>query len=162
MPHRRIILMAAVLLALLVPASAAAAATPARMMLHELNRVRVAHGLPRVHMARGLRSAARAHTLDMLRHDYFAHTSPRGSTLFSRIVASPFVTRGPWTAGETLAWGSGLRGRPRAVVRAWLRSPSHRAIVLSAAYRWVGISGARGPFQGAASARVWTADWAHR
>jgi uncharacterized protein YkwD len=154
--------MAAALVALLVPASAAAAATPSRAMLHELNRVRAAHGLPKVRMASGLRAAARVHTRDMLRHKYFAHTSPQGSTLFSRIVASPFVTHGPWSAGETLAWGSGSRGGPRATVRAWLRSPSHRAIVLSPTYRWVGISGRRGPFQGVASARVWTADWAHR
>lgn len=162
MPARHLLPPAAVAAAVLIAASPASATTPRGQMVRQINRVRVAHGLRPVHQARGLRLAARAHTADMLRRGYFAHTSPTGSTLGRRIVASPFVTYGRWQAGETLAWGVGRVGRARAVVRAWMRSPEHRAVLLARGFRWVGIGTAVGRFQGHARARVWTADWAHR
>ena len=85
-----------------------------------------------------------------------------GLTLFERIVRSGFVTYGPWTAGETLAWGTGSYGSPAGVVNMWMHSPDHRAILLSSSYRFVGIGRAYGTFQGYRGADIWTADWGHR
>jgi uncharacterized protein YkwD len=48
------------------------------------------------------------------------------------------------------------------VVDMWLRSPEHRAILLSPLYRFVGIGRARGRFMGHSDADIWTADWGHR
>lgn len=127
-----------------------------------INHVRRAHGLRPVVPSPRLHRAARAHSADMLRRGYFAHTSPTGLTLFERIVRSGFVTYGAWNAGETLAWGTGSYGSPAGVVNMWMRSPDHRAILLSPAYRFVGIGRAEGTFQGHPGADLWTADWGHR
>jgi uncharacterized protein YkwD len=39
--------------------------------------------------------------------------------------------------GENIAWGSGWRGRPKAIVRAW--SPDHRANLLDPRFQHVGV-----------------------
>jgi uncharacterized protein YkwD len=127
-----------------------------------VNRVRRAHGLRPVAPSPRLHWAARWHSSDMLAHDYFAHTSPTGSTLYDRIVHSGFRTDGYWQAGETLAWGTGTAATPAFVVHAWMNSPEHRAIVLSPLFRFVGIGRARGRFLGRRAAIIWTADWGHR
>jgi uncharacterized protein YkwD len=98
----------------------------------------------------------------MILRDYFAHTSPSGRTVFDRIVNSGFVAGYSWSAGETLAWGVGPMATPTTVVRLWLASPEHRAILLSRTWRWVGISRACGRFLGHVGACVWTADWVRR
>lgn len=43
------------------------------------------------------------------------------------------------TIGENLAWGAGSRGRPRAMMRAWLASPGHRANLLDPRWRDQGV-----------------------
>ena len=67
----------------------------------------------------------------MMLRDYFAHTSPTGSTVYSRIVGTGFVSGYSWLGGETLAWGTGSLASPTSTVNAWLASPEHRAIMLS-------------------------------
>lgn len=54
--------------------------------------------------------------------------------------------------GETLAWGSGPRGAPRAIVAAWLRSPPHRAVLLSRRYREIGLAAVPGSPRGRSNA----------
>jgi uncharacterized protein YkwD len=127
-----------------------------------INEVRAGHGLAPVHLASGLRNAAQAHSNDMVSRNYFAHTSPTGSTLYYRITHSTFRTYGAWLAGENLAWGTGTIGSPRNVIRMWLLSPEHRAILLSSRYTYVGVGRAVGGFQGFEDAIVWTVDFGHR
>ena len=91
--------------------------------------------------------------------DYFAHTSPTGSTMTDRILKTGYVSGYSWVAGETLAWGWGTRAGARATVRAWLHSPEHRAILLSPKYRTIGVARSCGRFLGYSGACVWTADW---
>ena len=98
----------------------------------------------------------------MLRRNYFAHTSPTGSTLYDRIVASGFVNGYTWLGGETLAWGTGTLAGAKATVHAWWESPEHRAILLSSTYKWIGISRECGHYHGHTNACVWTADWVKR
>ncbi len=162
--NRRILTLAVSgLLATCLAGGSAQAATPHWYPLFKaVNRVRRAHGLRPVVPSPRLRRAARRHSADMLAHHYFAHTSPTGSTLYQRIVRSGFVTYGSWSAGETLAWGTGSYGSPAGVVKMWMHSPDHRAILLSPSYRFVGIGRAQGTFQGYPGADVWTADWGHR
>jgi uncharacterized protein YkwD len=143
-------------------ASARAATGHWYPLFQAINRVRRAHGLRPVVPSPRLHRAARNHSADMLARDYFSHTSPTGSTLLDRILRSGFVTYGSWTAGETLAWGTGTYADPAGVIRMWMHSPEHRAIVLSPSFRFVGIGRAQGTFLGHAGADVWTADWGHR
>jgi uncharacterized protein YkwD len=142
---------------------ASAATTPPRkQLLRAMNRVRASYGMPALRGAPALRTAALRHSEDMLARDYFAHTSPTGSTVTVRIVRSGFVTGHWWRAAETLAWGVGVRASAAATISAWLRSPPHRAIMLSPGFRWVGIGRNCGRFVGHSGACVWTADFVVR
>lgn len=163
MSRRLIVLVASALLATCLGTASARAATGHWYPLYQaINKVRRAHGLRPVAPSPRLHWAARHHSSDMLAHDYFAHTSPTGSTLYERIVGSGFRTVGYWQAGETLAWGTGTWGAPAYVVKMWMASPEHRAILLSPLFRLVGVGRAQGTFMGHRGADVWTADWGHR
>jgi uncharacterized protein YkwD len=161
---RRLIVVAATLLlaACLGTATAHAANPPWAPLFRAINTVRRSHGLRAVAASPRLHRAARHHSSDMVAHQYFAHTSPYGSTLYGRILSSGFLTHGYWQAGETLAWGTGYDARAAGVVRMWMHSPEHRAILLSPLFRFVGIGRAQGTFKGHSHAAVWTADWGHR
>jgi len=142
---------------------AIAATTPPRKeLLREINRARAAHGVKRLMGSSTLRAAALRHSQDMLARSYFAHTSPSGSTVTHRIEHSGFVYGYSWTAGETIAWGSGSHAAASATITAWLKSPPHRAILLSRGFHWVGIGRNCGRFIGHPDACVWTADFVMR
>lgn len=141
---------------------ASAVTTPRKELRLAINHVRASYGMPRLLAAPALRLAALRHSEDMIARDYFAHTSPTGSTLAYRIVRSGFVTGHWWRGAETLAWGTGSQASAAATVAAWLHSPPHRAIVLARTFRWVGIGRNCGRFAGHAGACVWTADFVER
>lgn len=88
-----------------------------------------------------LAGAAVGHSRDMDAHDYFSHTSPSGQTLLMRIQASGFIPNANvgYTLGENIAWGTLWLGTPRAIVRAWMESPGHRANILNGSYRYTGV-----------------------
>ena len=92
-----------------------------------------------------LERAARRHARDMVRRRFFSHTTPEGVSMTDRLRTAGYVrdARG-WSAGEVLAWGTGARATPAAVVAAWLDSPSHRRVLMSAGYREIGIGLALG------------------
>ncbi len=87
-----------------------------------------------------LRRAALVHSAHMVRHGYFAHTTPDGDTFVDRIVDAGYARRyDGWSLGENLAWGTGNRGTARAIHAAWMRSSGHRSNILEASYRELGI-----------------------
>lgn len=88
-----------------------------------------------------LAAAATGHSRDMDEHDYFSHTSPSGQTLLMRIEASGFIPNDNvgYTLGENIAWGTLWLGTPRAIVKAWMESPGHRANILNGSFRYSGI-----------------------
>ncbi|HEY7259462.1 MAG TPA: CAP domain-containing protein [Gaiellales bacterium] len=142
--------------------ASAVTAPPRKQLLLAINRVRASYGMPSLLGAPALRTAALRHSEDMMARDYFAHTSPSGSTLASRIIHSGFVSGHWWRGGETLAWGIGKRASAAATVAAWLKSPTHRAIMLASGFHWVGIGRNCGRFAGYTGACVWTADFVVR
>jgi uncharacterized protein YkwD len=81
-----------------------------------MNSVRKSHGLPALRIDFHLVRAARGHSADMMRRQYFAHGSVVG-----RVGAAG--ARGP-IFGEDLAWSQGITATW--VVNAWLASPGHR------------------------------------
>jgi uncharacterized protein YkwD len=115
----------------------------------ELDRVRVSRDLRRLRGDGQLELAARRHTVDMVRRRYFSHTSESGADLGDRVRRAGYAAPGcSWRVGEVLAWGVGRRSTAAATVRAWLRSPSHRSIVLSDAYVEAGVAARAGtPFR---------------
>jgi uncharacterized protein YkwD len=129
--------------ALLLPA-ASVAAVAERKAVNELNDLRRAHGLSELRVSKSLKRSSGRYARRMLRHDFFGHGA--------RIdVAGRFRS-----AGETLAWHSGWRAQPRRTLWRWMASPAHRAVLLSPAYRWVGMGLARGKL-GSTVATTWVA-----
>ncbi|MEA2255302.1 MAG: hypothetical protein QOG35_1347 [Solirubrobacteraceae bacterium] len=174
MPRPRLLWAAALCsAALLGPATAAAArcsganarptsATLARQAAATLcvvNQARATHGLPPLRVAPALARAARAHAQEMVRGDVFSHTGLDGSTPSQRISRTGYLGgASSWKVGETIAWGSGRQATPAAIVRAWLRSAEHRAILLDGRYRDLGVGIALGAPGLSGSAVTVTAD----
>jgi uncharacterized protein YkwD len=105
-----------------------------------INIARVASGLPRLRVSRSLRSAADAHSNEMLRDGYFSHASADGSSVRTRLARYyPSAGYRQWHTGEVLLWYSpGVNAAT--AVRDWLSSPEHRIVLLSPAYREIGVS----------------------
>jgi uncharacterized protein YkwD len=146
----------------LVPAAPAAAAGPRlgkteRAIVRTIDRKRAVHGLHAVRPSRALARAADFHSADMLRANYFAHSSSNGASFGARIHHFVRAAR----IGETLALVSSCRSRRAAhlVVRMWMQSPVHRAILLSGSFHRVGVALRRGRL-GGRHACVVTADFA--
>lgn len=45
-----------------------------------------------------------------------------------------------WRVGEILGWGYGSFATPTSLVTGWMKSPRHRAKILDAGFRHVGIA----------------------
>jgi len=131
-------------------AGAGAKASTSASLLRVVNATRVAHHLRPLRLDTGLQRAARAHTGEMLRGDYFSHGDFYGRMVRFHLTGS---------LGENLAWGSGSYASARSIVRMWLASPAHRANLLRPGYSRIGLGVASGSFQGAAGATVVTADF---
>jgi uncharacterized protein YkwD len=144
-----------------VPAAASASSSARldqreRAIIRGINHQRANHGLAPVRASARLSRAADFHSWEMLDANYFAHTSRDGGSFDQRVRR--FVKKR--ALGETLAMLSGGcgRGSARQVVRMWMDSPPHRAILLSGTYRRVGI-GKRVGSLGARKACMVTADF---
>ena len=135
-------------------------------LLAQINVFRAAHGLVRLRVSGGLTGAADAHSAQMARLGFFSHDSANGQS-FSQRLAQTYSPRGfrSWTVGENLVWGGPDIGAARAF-RLWLSSPPHRANLLNARWREVGLgavhsSSAPGVYGGGAATIV-TADFGAR
>lgn len=157
--HSLLALLALLALGATVPAPASAAGcrgaglTPTaankakieRATLCLLNRARAQRGLPKLRASRVLKRAARKHSANMDRRDFFSHVSPGGATVLHRVRAVGYLaSASSFSVGENIAWGSGGRATPRAIHRAWMRSPGHRANILSRGFREIGVGVALG------------------
>ena len=130
-----------------------------RKVIRLVNRVRRQHRLPSVRRNGALMRSADYHSWDMLRADFFAHTSANGQSMGDRVRRFKPAAR----IGENLAWVPRTRGRKSAsaVVRMWMRSAGHRAVILDSGFRRIGI-GRRVGLLGSTRAIVFTADFSSR
>lgn len=106
------------------------------------NQARVADGLPALHESPLLDLAAQEKANDMVKNEYFAHTSPAGLTPWYWFynVGYDFTA-----AGENLAVNFTDSAD---VTNAWLNSPEHRANILDSNYTDIGMATAQGTFEG--------------
>lgn len=110
----------------------------ALLCLH--NQIRAEHGLSLLKDNAKLRKAANQHSSEMVEEGYFDHTSPSGETFVDRVLGAGYVKRNAdWSLGENLAWGTGEESTPRGVMNAWMNSAGHKANILKASYREIGI-----------------------
>ena len=137
-----------------VPGTAGGAALR-RALYCLINAERARQGLRALRRSRRLAGAAGRQASDMVMRGYFDHERA-GWTLHGRLRAAG------WSGGlaaETIAWGCGRLGVPRAVLDGWLASPPHRQIVLGPFSRaGVGLAiGSPGPL-GCSAAGTWVLD----
>ena len=123
-------------------------------VLDELNAIRRSHGLVPVRLSRPLSAAADAHSRSMGTFGYFEHESRDGSAFWKRVKrfygADDY---GTWSVGENLLWASAGGVDASHALKLWMKSPAHRANILTARWREVGLSavtvaGAPGVFGG--------------
>ena len=123
-----------------------------------LNRERASRGLPRLRDNGRLARAAAKHSKDMVRRDFFSHSSPGGSSPAARIKDAGYLrgARG-WSVGENIAWGTGHLASPQETVESWMNSAGHKANILHRAFKEIGIGVALGaPGQGSDGATYTT------
>jgi uncharacterized protein YkwD len=143
MPRTRAFLAVFVVLLVAVPASASAGTPP---MIRKINKARHAYGLPALRYSPSLGRSSGRFARRLISTGRFGHAP--------RIWASRRFRR----VGECLGMQSGFRLRRSKMVRAWLNSPTHRAILLSRAFNRVGASPARGRFWGRRKT-IWVAQF---
>ncbi len=107
-----------------------------------MNEVRAAHHLPALHFNASLGRIASGQARDMVRGHYFGDQSISGQSPLSRILASSYVAHQAKLrlhAAQNIGWGTGHTATPAGIVKAWMESPPHRAIILTGSYRDAGV-----------------------
>lgn len=106
-----------------------------------INHERASNGLSTLTENSKLRVSATRHTTNMVQSRFFEHTTPAGTTMVDRIRKAGYM-RGAdsWAVGENLAWGTGPLSTATQIQASWMRSPGHRANILRARYREIGIA----------------------
>ena len=126
------------------------------------NRERSARGLPKLAEQPELRTAAEGHSVHMVDAQFFAHDGPDGSDMVDRILGAGYARGQGWSLGENIAWGTGPLATAAAIHRAWMRSPGHKANILSRAFDEIGVGVVVGaPGQGGEGA-TYTTDFGKR
>jgi uncharacterized protein YkwD len=144
----------AVALVALLGALAAPAAHPSKVanrvalsslesgILVDLNKIRAQHSLQPVKISARLTASAAQHSKEMGADGYFEHSSHDGTAFWKRIDRW-YGQNGYryWSVGENLLWSSPDVDPARAM-QLWMNSPEHRANILTARWREIGISAA--------------------
>jgi uncharacterized protein YkwD len=120
-----------------------------------INDLRRNQGLAPLRLSRALTIAAGEHSLSMAKHGYFEHSSLDGAPFWKRVAARYAWPGTRWSVGENLVWAS-PRLSARSAVERWLASPSHRATLLSPAWRDVGLGAVHAVAGGVYGGRVVT------
>ncbi len=161
-PARRLgpLVLSILLVAGLVPAAIAADTTDLsetalvaaeRHALDLTNRRRTDRGLIRLRLDTRLTELARERARYMAETGEFSHVQSSGKDVFDMIEASNIRWFG---AGEIIAWNTAgpLEYSAEFAVQGWMGSPSHKAIVISDDYNYVGFGLAVSP---STSKRYW-------
>ena len=128
------------------------------------NRIRRDHGLKTLCIHPALQRAARAHSTDMIRRDYFSHSTRGRYTFYRRLRLLGYAPNGYsyYRTGENIAYGSGPKGAPRSIMHAWMQSPGHRHNILTREFREAGIGVRTGEYKGYVETSMYTVDFGVR
>ncbi len=123
-----------------------------KRMLDLHNQKRKSQGLPRLCVHPALQRAARDHSQDMIRRDYFGH-----GNVGKRLKRHGYN----WSQyGENIAPDPGSPS-PDPTFDTWMESSAHRSNILDRTFREVGIGLATGSHNGERKT-MWTADFGNR
>jgi uncharacterized protein YkwD len=111
-----------------------------RQILAAINAFRTSHGLVSLRRSNALDRAALAHSLQMGRKSFFAHSSANGQSFWVQI-RDYYRARGysHWVVGQNLLWSAPTVSAAAALQR-WIKSPSHLKNLKTAKWRDLGIS----------------------
>jgi uncharacterized protein YkwD len=112
-------------------------------VLRDINTIRTQHHLVAVKLNAGLTAASAQHSQEMGAQGYFEHASHDGTAFWKRI--DRWYGEGSfhyWSVGENLLW-SASEVDPAVALRLWMSSPEHRANILTARWREIGVSAVR-------------------
>jgi uncharacterized protein YkwD len=106
-----------------------------------INERRRKHGLHALRRNATLHRAADRHSSYMSRTNCFLHKCPGEAGPYRRLRRAGYLKSGltQWEYGEDIAWGLTKLGTPRQIVSAWMHSPEHRAEILHASFRDIGV-----------------------
>jgi uncharacterized protein YkwD len=99
-----------------------------------INKERAKAGCAAVRTDERMRTAARAHSADMAKNNYFSHTGLDGSSFVDRLERAGYPRSG--AAGENIAYGYATA---QAVVTGWMNSDGHRTNILNCAAKATGV-----------------------
>ena len=109
-------------------------------VLADINVFRTQHHLAPLRLSSALTISAREHSQQMAADGYFAHESADGSAFWKRIRRFyPSGSNRYWSVGENLLWSS-PDVDAQSALEMWLASPEHRANLMTARWREIGIS----------------------
>lgn len=116
------------------PTSPASPGPALAAALAEINGLRAQAGVPALSLNPKLTAAAQGHADDMAAKGYLSHTSQDGRTFVQRIQAAGYTNF--TTLGENIARGQQTW---HAAITNWMNSPGHRANMLSASFKDIGL-----------------------
>lgn len=122
------------------------------LLLH--NRKRNSRGMRPLCVHPKLTRAARAHSADMIRDDYFGHGSVE-----RRLKRYGYHWR---VYAENIAGGTGRHASPESTFRRWMKSGAHRSNILDRRFREIGIGTATGRYNGHRGYTMYTVDFGTR
>jgi uncharacterized protein YkwD len=131
-----------------------------------IDRERTSRGLHALAPNRDLERLAVTQAKEMVIGEYFGDDSLAGRTPWQRVTNSPYASgaRG-LTLGQNIGWGTGILATPSAMMSAWMHSPEHRRITLTASYRDIGVGVAPSPplsGEGSLEGATYTVEFAAR
>jgi uncharacterized protein YkwD len=135
------------------------AAARAKTMVCMLSYARVAKGRAELHVYKPLHTSATDKAHDIRRCRAFTHEAC-GRDAFYWVERVGFFDH-PALAGEILAFGASQAGSVLSTMRAWLGSPTHRAVILHSGFDLVGVATLHGRINGSTGA-IWVAHLGYR
>lgn len=112
-----------------------------REVVAGINAVRAEHGLRPLVAQKKLARVARAHSADMALRHYMEHRNPEGRDAADRLAVARIGFR---SMAENLHMSRGQRDPVAVAVSGWMKSPGHRAAILTADFAYTGVGAARG------------------
>ncbi|GIG00921.1 sigma-70 family RNA polymerase sigma factor [Catellatospora citrea] len=115
----------------------AAPVTLEAQMLALVNQARKSAGCGALRAEPKLDKAARLHSADMAKRNYFSHTTPDGVSPWDRAKAAGYDQ----PSAENIAAGN---ASAKATMTQWMNSPGHKANILNCSYKAMGVGRATG------------------
>jgi uncharacterized protein YkwD len=106
-----------------------------------------------------LTKAARSHSREMIKKDYFSHSSYDGESVSQRLKRFGYRRS---VYSENIAGGSGTFAKPGSTFRRWMNSSGHKSNIVDRRFRPVGVGIYTGSFKGTQNYTMYTVDFGVR